>query len=74
VVTGAFLKPPDAIPQREMRLVPPVHFQVELAFPRVVSQASFRRWMLSGVLDGGEVLRQHDAAFEFKPARRQTGR
>ena len=49
------------VPQRKVRLMPPVHFQVELAFPGVVGQAGFRRRIVPGVLDGGEVLRQHDA-------------
>ncbi len=69
VVTKRFFQQWQSVPQCEMRLVPPVHFEMKLAFPRIVSQPGFLRRILAGVLNRGEVLRQNDAAFEFKPAR-----
>ena len=69
VIAEAFFQQRQPVPQREVRLVPPVHFQMKFALPGVVRQPGFRRRIFSGVLDGGEILRQHDAPFEFKPAR-----
>src|ERR1017187_3495243 len=34
VVAQAFLQQRQMVPQREMRLVPPMHFQMKLALPR----------------------------------------
>jgi hypothetical protein len=42
---------------------------MKLAFPGVVSQPGFRRRIFASVLNCGQVLRENDAAFEFKPAR-----
>ena len=69
VVVQRFFQHRQTIPQRELRLMPPVHFEVELSFPRVVSQPGFLRRIFADVLNGEQVLRKHDAAFQFKPAR-----
>lgn len=49
--------------------VPPVHFEVELSVPGVAGEAGFLGGHGAGALDGGEVLREDDAALEFFGAR-----
>ena len=49
--------------------VPPVHFEVELAFPTIVSQPGFLWRQAPGALDGRKVLRQNDAPLQLVPAR-----
>ena len=48
--------------------MPPVHLEVELAFPAVEGQPGLLRREPAGALDGRQVLRQHDAPLEFPPA------
>ena len=48
--------------------MPPVHFEVKLSFPRVVSQPGFLRRIFARVLDGQQVLGENDATLQFKPA------
>src|ERR1051325_1993007 len=69
VVREAAFEHWQAVPQREMRRVPPVHLQMEFSLPRIVSEPGFLRRIDAGALDRGEVLREHDATFEFMPAR-----
>ena len=49
--------------------MPPVHLHVELAEPGVDGEAGFLRRVGAGVVDGHDVLREDDAAFEFGGAR-----
>ena len=58
VPAEAFFQQRQPVPQREMRLVPPVHFQMKFALPSVVRQPGFRRRIFARILDGREVLRQ----------------
>jgi hypothetical protein len=48
VIAEAAFQQRQAVPQREVRLVPPVHFQMEFALPGVVSQAGFLRRIFAG--------------------------
>ena len=52
-----------------MRRVPPVHLEVELALPAVEREARLLRREAARALDGGEVLREHDAPLQLAPAR-----
>jgi hypothetical protein len=56
-------------PQVEVRGVPVVHFQVELAEPTVAGESGFLRGHAAGALDGGEVLGEDDASLQFAGAR-----
>ena len=56
-------------PQREMRGVPPVHLEVELAVPTVAGEPGLLRRPRAGALDRGQVLRQHHAPLELLRAR-----
>jgi hypothetical protein len=49
--------------------MPPVHLEMELAVPTVEEQSRLGRWKRAGAVDGGVVLRENDAAFEFGRAR-----
>ena len=69
VVVEAALEHRPAIPEGEVDRVPPVHFEVELAFPTVVGEAGFLRREVARALDRGEILREDDAPFELAPAR-----
>ena len=42
---------------------------MEAAIPAIKRQAGFRGRIFPGGLDGGQVFRKNDAAFEFIPAR-----
>ena len=55
-------------------LMPPNHFQMELAKPGVVSQTRFLRRRSSGRLDGKQILAQQDTAFQFRSTRIRTMR
>jgi len=46
-----------------------VHLEVELAVPAVEGQPGLLRRQLPRALDGRQVLRQHDAAFQLAPPR-----
>ena len=54
-----------AVPVVEVDGVPPVHFEVEFAEPGVAEEAGFLGGVFAGAVDGGEVLGEDDAAFEF---------
>src|ERR1700744_3546352 len=49
--------------------MPPVHLQMEFSFPSVVSETGFCRRMIGCILDGGKILGEDDAPFEFEPTR-----
>ena len=69
VVAEAPLQQRQPAPQREVRGVPPVHLEVELAVPAVEGEPGLLRRVAAGALDGREVLRQDDAPLELAPAR-----
>ena len=52
-------------PRREVGGVPAVHLEVELALPGVGDQSGLRGRLHAGAVHRGEVLREHDASFEF---------
>ena len=69
VPAQAALEQRRAAPQGEVRGVPKVHFQMELAEPAIAGEAGFLRRERAGALNGRLVLRKHDAAFQFLGAR-----
>ncbi len=52
-------------PQGKLRLMPPKHFQMELAKPRIVGQSCFLRRYLASAIHSKEILRQHNPPFQF---------
>ena len=68
VVPEAALEQREAPPEREVRRVPPVHLQVELALPAVEREPGLLRRIAPGTLDRGEVLGQHDPPLQLAPA------
>ena len=69
VPAQAALEQRRAAPPGEVRGVPEVHFEMELAVPTVAGEAGFLRRERAGALNGGLVLRKDDAALEFVGAR-----
>ena len=69
VPAEAALQQRGAAPGREVRGVPVVHFQVELAVPAIAGESGLLRRHGAGALDGGEVLGEDDAALQFAGAR-----
>src|SRR5579871_2252263 len=57
-----------ASPQREMSRVPPVHFKVKLSVPTVLNESGFLRGQRASAIDGGLILRKHDAPLQLRPA------
>ena len=68
VVPEAPLQEREAPPEGEVRGVPPVHLEVELAFPAVEGEPGLLRRVAAGALDRGEVLGEHDASLQLAPA------
>ena len=56
VVVQAAFQQRQPIPQRKMRLMPPVHFQMKLTFPRIIRQPRLLRWVITRILNGRQVL------------------
>ena len=69
VISQAPLQQRYPPPQRKMRLMPPVHFQVKLPLPRIVRQPRLRRRKFPRTLDRRQVLRQHNPPLQLKPPR-----
>ena len=65
----AALEHRGAVPEREVRGVPPVHLEMRLAEPAVERLARLLRRRRAGALDRREVLRQHDAPLELRRTR-----
>ena len=55
-----------AVPKSEVNTMPPVHFQVIFSKPTVVGKSRFLRRIHTCTLDGGKILRQHHATFQFE--------
>src|SRR5205807_9639449 len=72
VPTKTPLQQRQAIPQGEVRRVPPMHLQMEFAVPTIDHQSRFLRRHRTRAVNGGEVLRKHHAPFEFRSARVAT--
>ena len=58
-----------ASPFGEMRGVPEVHLQVELAVPAIAGKPGFLRRQRAGALDGGQIFGKHRPALQLACAR-----
>ena len=61
-------------PQGELCLMPQYHLEMELAEPRVVGETRFLRRCVAGILNGHEILAEHDAPLQFAGPRVGTFR